>query len=145
MTVEVSGLIPTKKMLQEISEFLESKKPMEGMVEDGKELVLEKTAKGFDYKHRKFHPYSPAYAKRKKSKTVNLRVTGDMLNSLRTEVFSHEHGQIKITNKEIIAYIHHTGTGKMPQREFMNINKSNITKLQKKHFDDPIMKILGRA
>ncbi|HDR68000.1 MAG TPA: hypothetical protein ENN61_02995 [Bacteroidaceae bacterium] len=122
-----------------------SHKPMEGMVEDGKELVLEKTAKGYDYKHRKFTPYSKRYAKRKGSKLVNMRLSGDMLESIITEVISHDHGRIKVTNKEVIANVHNTGTGKQPQREFMNINKSNLAKLQKKHLDDPIMKILGRA
>jgi hypothetical protein len=119
---------------------------MELILEDVKEKVEDKTASGKDYRGHKFEPYSKAYAKRKKKKKVDLRVTGEMLDALRTRVINPKHGVVEIKGRRaIIANIHTTGTGKQPLREFMAITKSGEVKIVKKRYDDPLLRILGRG
>ena len=137
------------RTFRNIEKFLQSKKPMTAIAKEVKETILKKTEKGHDYMGRRFEPYSEAYAKRKKKKTVNLKDSGKMLKAITTKVVTPSHGRVYIKfagspNRQIIANIHNTGTGKMPEREFMNLSDSAIKKLAKKHYDDPIMKILGR-
>lgn len=45
--------------------------------------ILKRTAAGKDTYDNAFKPYTPAYAKKKKSSKVNLRYTGHMLNDLK--------------------------------------------------------------
>lgn len=146
MTIKVTGLSETRRMLNNIERFLRSTKPMKAITKDVKKRVEERTAKGRDYKNRKFEPYSPAYAKRKKKKLVNLDDTGEMLGALRTKVISPKHGRVLIKGRRaIIANIHTTGTGKQPLREFMAITKTGEAQIVKKHYDDPLLRILGRG
>ena len=47
-----------------------------------KTSILKRTKRGYDVDGNKFKPYTPAYAKSKGSKKVNLTNTGQMLDSL---------------------------------------------------------------
>jgi len=140
-SIKVTGIQEAIEQFKDIREFLKSTKPMEGIVQDIKETILEKTSQGHDYMNRRFKPYSKAYAKRKGKTRVDLRDTGDMLDSIRTEVISPKHGRVMVTNKRLIAQFHNTGTRKMAQREFMNLSKSAKAKLVKKHYDDPLLEL----
>ncbi len=146
MTVTINGLGETRAMLNKVERFLLSTKPMKLIVEDVKEVIERKTESGKDYRGHKFEPYSEAYAKRKKKTVVDLDDTGKMLRALKTKVINPKHGRVFIKgNRAIIANIHTTGTGKMPQREFMAITKSGEAKIVKKRYDDPLLKILRRG
>jgi hypothetical protein len=127
---------------------------MEGVCEDVKERIKERTGKGRDYKNRSFAPYSESYKKRKGKSRVNLRDSGRMLRALDTQVITPIRGKVfvkpesygggKRARTDMIAQIHTTGAGKQPQRDFMDITKTALKKFVKKHYDDKIMKILGR-
>ncbi len=146
MTVKVTGLGETRAMLNRVERFLLSTKPMKLILRDVKERVEDRTASGKDYRGHKFEPYSKAYAKRKKKTKVDLDDSGEMLGTLKTKVISPKHGVVEIRGRRaIIANIHTTGTGKQPEREFMNITKSGEAKIVKKHYDDPLLRILGRG
>ena len=145
MTITVRGIRESASIFRNVEAFLQSTRPMEGIVKDIEEGIEKKTRTGKDYRGRKFAPYSAQYKKRKKKAKVDLRDTGEMLDSMKSKVINPKHGVVEIRGKrEIIAQIHTTGTGKQPQREFMNITKSALSKLVKKHYDDKIMRILGR-
>lgn len=145
MTVKFSGIAPTRKMLQKIEKHISSPGPLEKIADEGIEIIREKTSKGLDYKHRKFEPYSKFYAQKKGSSLVNLKVTGKLLDKIRRKVMKVGHVKIYITAaRAVIGAIHSQGIGKMPKREFFNINKSNIAKLAKKYYDDPLMIIMKR-
>jgi len=153
MTVKLKGFRTTKRMLHDVEAFLRSTKPMEGIVEDVAEEIQKKTARAADYKNKPFEPYSPDYAKKKKTTHVDLRLSGRMLSSMRTKVINANHGRVFIkpagypktrAKTDMVANIHTTGTGKQPQREFLNISKSAMAKIHRKNYDNPIMKILGR-
>lgn len=153
MSVEIRGDREIKSMLKNVEAFLKSTKPIKGIVEDVERGVEEKTEAGKDYRGRRFVPYSAPYAKKKGTTKVDLRKSGLMMGSLKTEVLNPKHGRVKIqpvrykkgkAKTDMISQIHTTGTGKQPQREFMNITKSALAKLVKKHYDDEIMRILGR-
>ena len=145
MSVKVSGVVPVRKMLNDLEKFLASPKPMENITEGAIEIIKDKTAKGLNYAHRKFEPYSKTYAKKKGGSKVNLMVTGKMLGDITNKVINPHHGMIFVKgDSAVIAAVHNQGIGKMPQREFFEINKSNRAELTKKHYDDPIMKILKR-
>lgn len=146
MSISINGLRETRAMLNNVERFLRSTKPMKAITEDVKERVEERTAKGRDYKNRKFKPYSLAYAKKKKKTLVNLKDSGEMLGALRTQVINPKHGRVLIKGRRaIIANIHTTGTGKQPERDFMNITKTGEAKIVKEHYDDPLLKILRRG
>ncbi len=146
MTISINGLRETRAMLNKVERFLLSTKPMKLILKDVKERIEDRTAKGKDYKNRKFEPYSEAYAKRKKKTTVDLDDTGEMLDALKTRVISPKHGVVEIKGRRaIIANIHTTGTGKMPERKFMAITKTGEAKIVKKRYDDPLLKILRRG
>lgn len=152
MSVRVMGIIETRGVLREIEEFLSSKKPMQEFCDGVKERILKKTAEGKDYMSRKFKAYSAAYAKRKGSKHVNLRLSGQMLDSIKSEAESPLKGRVWVEGtphgkirSDMLANIHTTGTGKQPQREFMNISQAGIKELTKKCFDDPLLELARKA
>ncbi len=146
MSVSINGLGETRAMLNNVERFLLSTKPMKLIVRDVRDRIKERTASGKDYKNVTFEPYSKAYAKRKKKTVVDLDDTGKMLKALKTKVINPKHGRVFIKgNRAIIANIHTTGTGKQPEREFMNITKTAEAKIVKEHYDDPLLRILGRG
>lgn len=153
MTVKTSGFRTTRRMLTNVEAFLRSTKPMEGIVEDVAEEIQKKTGRAKDYQNKPFEPYSADYAKKKKTTHVDLRLSGRMLGAMRTKVINPRHGRVFIkpagypktkAKTDMVANIHTTGTGRQPQREFMNISKSAMAKIQRDNYDNPIMKILGR-
>ena len=152
MSVEIKGIDEAIAPFKNIEAFLSSKKPMQGFCDGARERILDKTARAQDYRSRKFKPYSKAYAKKKGSKHVNLRVTGRMLDAIKSLAISPEHGKVWVQprshgklNADMLAQIHSTGTGKQPQREFMNISAAGIGELVKKHYNDPIMELARGA
>jgi hypothetical protein len=151
MSIKVTGTIEVQNVFRSIDEFLGSKEPMEKFCEGIKERILQKTAEGKDYKSRKFKAYSKAYAKRKGTTHVDLKVTGKMLGALKSKATSPTQGRVWIEGEshgriccDMLAQIHTTGTGKQPQREFMNISQTGVKELTKKHFNDPLLE-LARA
>lgn len=155
MTLEISGIEETRRQLRRINQLLDSNTPMKNICKDIKERILKRTESGRDYKNLKFAPYSTKYAKRKGVgvSSVDLKLTGTMLGALETKVINPHHGQVLITSRamagtsaksDMIAQIHTTGTGRQPKREFMNITKTALQESVKEHYDDEIMRILGR-
>ncbi|MCK5127912.1 MAG: hypothetical protein KAR42_16765 [candidate division Zixibacteria bacterium] len=155
MTLEITGIDEVRWQLRRVNQLLDSNKPMENICKDVEERILKRTDAGRDYKNMSFAPYSTKYAKKKGVGTgsVNLRLTGTMLGAIETKVFNPNHGQVLITSRamagtsaksDMIAQIHTTGTGKQPKREFMNITKTALQESVNKHYDDEIMRILGR-
>ena len=147
-SINISGHLETAKRFRDVANFLNSTKPMQRIVDSIKEGILVKTAKSHDYMGRNFKPYSKAYAKKKGSSRVNLRVSGEMMDSIDAEATDPRHGKVSIGgDRALIALFHNKGgprPGRPPQREFFNVSKSAIQNLAKKHIDDPIMKLLGR-
>lgn len=153
MTVTIRGAGEARRAFRKIEEFLRSTKPMEGIVADIKETILNKTGGGHDYMGRNFKPYSKAYAKKKGTSRPDLRVSGAMLGAIKTKVLAPRHGQVYVAsegtsgnaNTDMLAQIHNTGTGKQPRREFMNLSKSAVQQLKKKHIDDPLLQLAREA
>jgi hypothetical protein len=154
MSVKITGVAEVKQKFAAIEAFLASTKPMEGIVADIKDIILIKTSSGLDYMGRGFKPYSKAYAERKKGMTAtgrpNLKLSGTMLDALKTEVIDARHGAVFVASvgepgsnaqSDMLAQIHTTGTGKQPQREFMAISDNAVKKLAKKYYDDPILEL----
>ena len=147
MSVQVRGVTEAVRGFQKIEEFLASPKPMQAIVNDIKEKILADTARGHDYRGRNFEPYSAAYAKKKGTKRPDLRVSGRMLGAIRTEVVDPRHGAVYVASESesggastaMLAQIHTTGTGKQPQREFVNITPNALKVFVKKHYNDPIL------
>lgn len=152
--VKITGAKEAIQMFKNVESFLKSRKPMENIVKEVKETIEKKTESGKDYMGKKFKPYSAKYAKRKGSTKVDLKLSGKMIGALDTQVINPSHGKVFISSKgyartraktDMLAQIHTTGTGKQPQREFMNLAPSAQQKIIKKYYDDEIMKILGRV
>jgi predicted DNA binding CopG/RHH family protein len=144
---KITGLGEIRGKLQAVEDFLKNPEPMQNIVDDIKEGILDKTAGGHDYRGRNFKPYSKEYAKKKKTKRPNLRVTGEMLDSIKAEVLTPQHGRVSISGgSALIAYRHTLGSpgGKIPQREFLNVTPNKLSELAKKFMDDKIQEILGR-
>ena len=154
MTLEASGIRRTRRALNNVVDFFDDDKPMRKVCEGIQERILDLTDQGKDYRGRKFEPYSEGYSKRTGKRRVDLRDTGTMLDSMKIKIRNPRHGQVRIpsrshprsrANTRMLANIHNTGTGKQPEREFMNITENWKRKLVKKYFDDPLLKIAKRA
>ena len=144
MGTAISGVQETKAQLNAIIAFLESTEPMQKICEEVKERILKRTKASRDYRNRKFAPYSTKYAKRKGSTKVNLRVSGEMLDSMKARAISARRGVVELLAKELIANIHTQGIGKQPQRDFFDITKTALQEFVNEHYDKEIMRILGR-
>ncbi|MCK4760216.1 MAG: hypothetical protein KAT69_09200 [Candidatus Aminicenantes bacterium] len=153
MTIE--GIDEVRRQLRGINQLLNSNEPMKNICKDVKKRILERTERGRDYKNLKFYPYSAKYAKRKGvgQSSVDLKLTGTMLGAIETRVLNPRHGQVLVTSRamagtiaksDMIAQIHTTGTGRQPKREFMNITDKALQDFVNEHYDDEIMRILGR-
>jgi len=152
--VKTSGVVETHKELQKINDFLKSRKPMENVTKNIRDDIKGLTKKGKDFSGRRFEAYSAKYARRKKSPKVNLELSGLMLRSMKTKALTPRHGSVYIephsyggktrARTDMIAQIHTTGTGVQPEREFLNITKSRLQNIIRKHYDDALMKLLGR-
>jgi len=158
MSIKITGVAEVKRQFAAIEAFLASTKPMEGIVADIKDIILVKTSSGLDYMGRSFKPYSKKYAEKKKGMTAtgrpNLKLSGTMLGALKTEVKDARHGAVFVAsvsepkgraNSDMLAQIHTTGTGKQPQREFMNLAPTAVKKLTKKYYDDKILELVRQA
>lgn len=141
--IRVTGITETLRKLSEVEAILNSPEPMGKIVADVREAILDKTSRGLDYMGRRFAPYSKAYAKRKKQSKVDLKLSGETLDSIQATVINPGRGEVAVTSpgRQVIANIHNTGTGKQPKREFMNMSKSAVRALVKKYIDDEILKI----
>ena len=144
MGINISGIEETKAQMRAVINHLESLRPMQKICEDVKERVLKRTAASRDYRNMKFAPYSAKYAKRKRSTKVDLRLTGEMLNSMKARAINPRRGVVELTTKELIANIHTQGIGKQPQRDFFDITPTALQEFVTKHHDNKIMEILGR-
>ncbi len=153
MTIE--GIDEVRSQLRRINQLIDSNKPMENICKDVEKRILKRTSSSRDYRNMKFAPYSAKYAKKKGvgQSSVDLKLTGTMLGALESRVLNPRHGQVLITSRamagtsaksDMIAQIHTTGTGRQPKREFMNITKAALQESVNKHYDDEIMRILGR-
>lgn len=150
MSVKITGVAEAKRTFGKIEEFLASPKPMAGVVEDIKERILTNTAASHDYRGRNFKPYSTAYAKKKGTTRPDLCVSGRMLGALKARVVDPRHGQVFVASEQesgrastaMLAQIHTTGTGKQPQREFLNITPNALQVIKKKRYDDPILELV---
>ncbi len=101
LSMKTTGIDAVRKKFQELHKFLESQEPMQKTVDEVKETILEKTLRGLDYSGRRFEPYSKEYADRRRKKGLstkpNLRVTGEMLDSIKAEVISPTQGKVSVT------------------------------------------------
>ncbi len=125
---------------------------MQNTVDEIARVIMDRTAEGKDYMNRAFEPYSESYAKKKLGKTAtgrpNLKRTGTMLHNIIAKADSPRKGRVDILpgaepggdgmNSRTLANIHNTGTGKQPQREFMNVSTAQVKRITKKYWDDPI-------
>jgi hypothetical protein len=145
--LNIKGITETMRMLKSVEAFLNDPQPMQNIVDDVKDKITERTDRGLDYRGYSFHPYSKSYAKKKGKKKVDLRDTGQMMNSIGAEVINPHHGKVWVKSHVLIAQLHNKGgkdPGRPPVREFMNMTKTAILKLQKQYIDDPLMKLMGR-
>ena len=144
--IKITGLTGTRRKLAEVEAILNSREPMSNIVNDVRARILDRTSRGLDYMGRRFAPYSKAYAKRKKSGKVDLKQSGEMLDSIQSTVISPQRGEVAVmsSRRQVIANIHNTGTGKHPKREFMNIPMSALREIVKRHIDDKILEVAKR-
>ena len=152
-SVEIKGIAELRAGLKEINDLVASGKPMQGMVDDIKLRIRVRTHSGVDYQGQSFAPYSEAYKKKIGGTRVDLTRTGTMLNSMVSEVLSPAHGVVRVNptsepgghiNSDLLANIHNQGTGKMPQREFVNITPNAVAEFKKKNYDDPLGEIVRK-
>lgn len=144
MGINISGVQETKAQLRAILNHLESSEPMQKICEDVKGRILKRTAASRDFRNMKFAPYSAKYARKKGSTKVNLKLTGEMLNSMKARTINPRRGVVELTAKELIANIHTQGIGKQPQRDFFDITPTALQEFVTKYHDNKIMEILRR-
>lgn len=93
--------------------------------------IIKRTKSGLDIDLRKFKPYSKSYSKQKGSNRVDLSDTGAMLASIKYDI---DNDSVTIYTDSDVAYNHQNGIG-TPQREFLGVDKTILTRLDKEMLD----------
>ena len=98
-----------------------------------REIILDKTSRGKDFRNKKFRRYSDAYSEAKGKKTVDLYDTGAMLNNFTSKVANKKKVQLFFRSKKEAdkAKWHHYGTDKLPKRPFFGYNKKTEVAIRK--------------
>ena len=106
-----------------------------------KEIILERTDKGFDMNKSKFTAYSPMYSALKGKSVVNLQDTNRMLQSIDSKIKNKNQVQIYFRSQSQAkkALWHQQGMGKLPQRKFFGYNLST-EKVIRRSFEQFIKK-----
>ena len=106
-----------------------------------KEIILERTDKGFDMNKSKFTAYSPMYSALKGKSVVNLQDTNRMLQSIDSKIKNKNQVQIYFRSQTQAkkALWHQQGMGKLPQRKFFGYNLST-EKVIRRSFEQFIKK-----
>ena len=106
-----------------------------------KEIILERTDKGFDMNKSKFTAYSPMYSALKGKSVVNLQDTNRMLQSIDSKIINKNQVQIYFRSQTQAkkALWHQQGMGKLPQRKFFGYNLST-EKVIRRSFEQFIKK-----
>ncbi len=106
-----------------------------------KEIILERTDKGFDMNKSKFTAYSPMYSALKGKSVVNLQDTNKMLQSIDSKILNKNKVQIYFRSQSQAkkALWHQQGMGKLPQRKFFGYNLST-EKVIRRSFEQFIKK-----
>lgn len=111
-----------------------------------KSNIIRDTASGIDVKGRAFTPYSKKYAREKGSSKVNLRLKGDMLNSMRIRRLRKNKYELSFSGnlENIKASVHNKGINKMPKREFFGISKKSKSVIKKliNNFGKKVIKVI---
>ena len=110
-----------------------------------KEIILERTDKGFDMNKSKFTAYSPMYSALKGKSVVNLQDTNKMLQSIDSKILNKNKVQIYFRSQSQAkkALWHQQGMGKLPQRKFFGYNLST-EKVIRRSFEQFIKKEIKR-
>ena len=90
-----------------------------------KEIILDKTDRGFDQDGKRFVPYSKSYSDEKGKTTVNLQDTNRMLQSIDSKVKNKNTVQIYFRSQRQAkkALWHQQGMGNLPVRKFFGYDK----------------------
>lgn len=140
--LETKGIKEAQRKLLQLRQAVSQGRvgPMKETVELAKSIIIERTAKGIDWNHKPFKPYSTRYAKKKKSKP-NLRVSDDMLDAIRTQAWAKKgRVYVKAGLQWVKMKVHAaggrsgSGTGfSMPQRNPMGLHSTEVTRCRKEH------------
>lgn len=123
---------------------IKSESVRQQLVLDIVDKIVARTEKGKDINGSSFVPYSKAYKKSldfnafNKTSKVNLRLTGDMLNSIdaiQTSPTEIEIGFIDEDSK-LKASGHIKGSGKLPIRDFFGLTDKEIRELKREYEQD---------
>ena len=98
-----------------------------------KEIILDKTDRGFDVSGKRFPAYSRMYAEEKGKTIVNLQDTNRMLQSIDTKLINKNKAQIYFRSQTQAkkAYWHQTGQGNLPVRKFFGFNNKTEKVIQR--------------
>ena len=98
-----------------------------------REIILDKTSKGKDFRNNKFREYSKGYSEAKGKTVVDLYDTGGMLNNFTSKVANKKKVQLFFRSKKQAdkAKWHHYGTDKLPKRPFFGYNKKTEVAIRK--------------
>ena len=98
-----------------------------------KEIILDRTDRGFDIFGARFAPYSFMYSQEKGKTTVNLQDTNRMLQSIDSKIRSKYKSQVYFRSQTEAkkAYWHQTGQGNLPIRKFFGFNDKTEKVIQK--------------
>jgi hypothetical protein len=154
LSIDIKGAGEVRAALERMKRGLLTPELINGLADEAKRMVLERTSLGFDHEGRRFRPYSKAYGEERRKKgrgadRVDLRMEGHMLGDIRTRVDTSKmkgfvHFQRAVERKKAL-YHNEAGVGKKRvKREFFRLSRENLSKLDK-IIDGHIEKVLNRA
>jgi len=128
---------PVGEFLGAFADFLSSGAIIDAAGDFAINRIPRRTRSGLDVNDSPFAEYAPSY---RKTGTVNLTVTGEMLDSLEVEVADNV---VTVTCDSDYAQYHEQGTDTMPQRKFMGLSDADITEMLDVAFFAPLKSGIG--
>ena len=128
---------PIEITVNSITDLLDNTNPV--LSEVGlfaRSLILQKTARGVDWKGKKFKSYDPLSAKVRQKKelptsSVDLFFTGQMINSIKVQTKSNTSRLYFASKAEVKKAGYHNAGDGVPMRHFFDLTPANVSEAQK--------------
>jgi len=125
MDINVEGLTELKTKLEKFEAGIFRQENINQVAVMIKNNIFVRTNAGKDADFKPFKPYSKKYAKKEQKTTVNLILTGEMLNAMTFKSLSNDKAKIFFSTKSAREKAFTSNVNGRPIREFFGVNEKD--------------------
>ena len=132
---EINNMV---KRLQSLGKEVTDRKILQLIALTARNNIIQRTMAGLDVNYKPMKEYNRNYALSEGKTTVNMTKTGKMLNSMIFKVMGTDTAKIFFATARgrMLAKIHNTGKGKMPERNFFGISARDKKQAQQAYLKE---------